>query len=418
LDPVAQTLVVIACILVLGAAGEFIFARTRVPDVVWLVAAGTLAGPVLGVVSSKMLEPGIPIFGAIALTVILSAGAFRLRLSEVAAAAPRGLSLGVFGFVFSVGAMCAFFWMATELAWVRPARPLLWVMAGAIVGGTSSIIIMPTMAMGHVPSGMARMLEVESAATDALSVVIAMVVIDLVVTGSTDLSRPFLALGRELGLGVALGVVSAALLVPGIPALREKAHGYTVFLASMLALYAVTQSLNGNGAMAVLVSALMLGNASSLVPRLFPGAHGEIFSPSETAMIVQEQMTFLIKSFFFFLIGLMFPTDARLIALAALAVLFLLALRLPAVMLSTRGLALSRRDFWLLSVAVPRGLAAGVLATLPLHRGIPEMDALAPAIFALIVWSVLAFSIGFSIVGRLRDAPASSFVGDRDRNGC
>jgi cell volume regulation protein A len=117
MDPVAQTMAVIACLLLLGAVGEFIFARTHVPDVVWLVVAGILAGPVFGVVSSKMLEPGIPIFGAIALTVIVSAGAFRLRLSEVAAAAPRGLSLGLFGFVLSVGALCAFLWMATELGY-------------------------------------------------------------------------------------------------------------------------------------------------------------------------------------------------------------------------------------------------------------------------------------------------------------
>jgi cell volume regulation protein A len=208
---------------------------------------------------------------------------------------------------------------------------------------------------------------------------------------------------RALGLGVTLGVMAAAVLLPGIPALRERAHGYTIFLAAMLALYAVTHSLNGNGAMAVLVAALLLGNASYLVPRLFPGARGEIFTASETTKIVQDQMAFLIKSFFFFLIGLMFPTDPRLIGLAALAVLFLLALRVPAVMLATRGLDVDRRDFWLLAVAIPRGLAAGVLATLPLSRGIPEMETLAPAIFAMIVFSVLAFSVGFSIVGRLAD---------------
>ena len=193
---------------------------------------------------------------------------------------------------------------------------------------------MPTMAMARVPSRVARMLEVESSATDALSVIVTMVLIDLIVSGSADIARPFLALGRQLGFGVALGVVTAAMLVPGIPSMRDKPHGYTVFLASMLALYGITDFLKGNGALAVLVAALLIGNASSIVPRLFPGAKAEVFASTQTPTVMQDQMTFLIKSFFFFLIGLMFPTNLRQIALAAVAVLFLVALRVPAVLLS------------------------------------------------------------------------------------
>jgi cell volume regulation protein A len=160
---------------------------------------------------------------------------------------------------------------------------------------------------------------------------------------------------------------------------------------------------NGNGAVAVLTCSLLLGNAASIVPRLIPGAHGKVFVASKTTAIMQDQMTFLIKSFFFFLIGLVFPMDLRLIALAALGVLFLVVLRIPAVLLSTRGLGLRRKEFWFLVAAIPRGLAAGVLATIPLHRGIPGVDNLAAGIFALIVFSVIAFAIGFGIVGRLPD---------------
>jgi NhaP-type Na+/H+ and K+/H+ antiporter len=87
---------------------------------------------------------------------------------------------------------------------------------------------------------------------------------------TTDISRPFVALARQLGVGVALGAIAAALLVPGIPSMRDKPDGYTVFLASMLALYGITDLFEGNGAMAVLVASLLIGNASSIVPRLFP----------------------------------------------------------------------------------------------------------------------------------------------------
>src|SRR5262249_54793995 len=129
----------ISCILLLGALGEFIFARTRVPDVVWLVGAGIIAGPGLGLIPANLLTPSIPFFGAIALTVILSNGAFRLQLAEVAAAATRGISLGLLGFLLSVSAVYAFFWLATKAGYLGSASPLVWVMVGAIVGGTSSV---------------------------------------------------------------------------------------------------------------------------------------------------------------------------------------------------------------------------------------------------------------------------------------
>jgi cell volume regulation protein A len=407
MDPVVKLVVEIAGILLLGALGEFIFARTRVPDVVWLVAAGILAGPVFGLIPAGLLKAGIPFFGAIALTVILSSGAFRLQLTEVAAAAPRGIFLGLSGFVFSLIGVCGFFWLSTKLGYVRPAPPLAWVMVGAIVAGTSSVIIMPTMALARVPSRVARILEVESSSTDALTVVVTMVLIDLVVNGSADISRPFIALARELGVGVGTGAIASALLVPGIPSMRDKPHGYTVFLASMLALYGITDLLRGNGAMAVLVASLLVGNASSIVPRLFPGAQGLVFATTETIRVMQDQLAFLIKSFFFFLIGLMFPTDLKKIVLAAVGVLFLMAMRIPAVLLSTRGMGLRKKEFWFLNAAIPRGLAAGVLATLPMQYGVPGAENLAPVIFAVIVLSVLVFATGFSVVGRLPDGPAS-----------
>ena len=406
MDPVVKLVVVVAGILLLGALGEFIFARTRVPDVVWLVVAGILAGPVSGLIPAGLLKPGIPFFGAIALTVILSSGAFRLQLTEVAAAAPRGIFLGLSGFVFSLIAIWGLVWLSTKLGYVRSSPPLTWLMVGAIVAGTSSDIIMPTMAMARVPSRIARMLAVESSSTDALSVIVTMVLIDLVVNGSADISRPFIALVRELGVGVVTGVIAAALLVPGIPSMRDKPHGYTVFLASMLALYAITDVFRGNGATAVLVASLLVGNASFIVPRLFPGAHGPVFASTETIGVMQDQMTFLIKSFFFFLIGLMFPTDLKAIVLAAVCVLFLMSMRVPAVLISTRGIVLGKKDFWFLCAAIPRGLAAGVLSTLPVHYGVPGAENLAPFIFAVIVLSVLVFAICFSIVGRLPDEPA------------
>ena len=404
MNPVAQLLVIVAGLLLIGALGEFIFSRTGIPDVIWLVLAGIFAGPVLEVVSPQMLEPAVPFFGAIALTIILSGGASRLLLADVAAAAPRGLLLAFVGFLFSVASIYCYFWALTWLEIVEPVSPLSWLIAGAIVGGSSTLVVTPTLAGAKVDSRVSCLLEVESSGTDALSIVMTMVLIDLVVTGSVDLASPFVALAREIGIGVAFGIVVTAVLIPMLPGLRDKSHGYTVFLASMLILYALTHLANGNGALAVLTAALLIGNASTLVPKVIPGAHPEVFVFTETARIMQDQMSFLIKSFFFVLIGLMFPPSPKLIVLGALAAVVLLLFRIPAVKLPTTNLCFTKKQTGLTIVAIPRGLAAGVLSTLPLQYGIAGAKNFSPAVFALIVTTIVLFTMGFAVVSRMSTA--------------
>ena len=75
-----------------------------------------------------------------------------------------------------------------------------------------------------------------------------------------------------------------------------------------------------------------------------------------TARVVQDQMIFLIKSFFFVLIGLMFPTSPRLIVLGALGAAVLLLVRIPAVKLSTMHLGFTKKQTWLTIVAYSQGL--------------------------------------------------------------
>jgi len=408
MDPVAQLLVVIAALLLIGAIGEFIFVRTGIPDVVWLVLAGILAGPIFEIISPKVLEPAVPFFGAIALTIILSGGASRMRLAEVAAAAPRALLLSLLGFLFSVASIYGYFWLITDLEYVRPISPLIWLTAGAIVGGNSALILMPTLAGANTDARISRLLDVESSGTDAFCIVMTMVLIDLLVTGSTDLSRPFVALAREIGIGTVFGVIIAVLLIPVVPALRDRPHGYTVFLSAELVLYALTHLANGNGAMAVVTSAILLGNASTIVPKIIPGARPEVFISTETRKIMEDQMTFLIKSFFFVLIGLLFPTSLKLVALGAVGAVVLLLFRIPAVKLATTNLGLTAKQTWLLIIAMPRGLASGVLSTLPFEYGITSSANLSRAVFALIVTSIVLFAVGFSLVSRMSDEQGST----------
>ena len=84
----------------------------------------TYQGGVYYIVTPELLRPIVPFFGPVALTVILAGGGYRLKLDEVAAAAPRALLLALLGFVFSIGAVCAFFRLMTAMGLAIPVSPL------------------------------------------------------------------------------------------------------------------------------------------------------------------------------------------------------------------------------------------------------------------------------------------------------
>ena len=187
MDAVTQMVFMIAILLLLGAVGEFIFSRTGIPDMIWLVVAGIVAGPVLKVIDPKLFEPILPFFGAVALVSILGGGGISLRISEVTEAAPRALLLAIFGFVLTIVAFCLFAHVTTKLGFIKPFGLPIWIMVGAILGGTSSLVIIPTMAGGNIDKRVARLLEVESCMTDAMCVVVAIMMIDLILKGSFSL---------------------------------------------------------------------------------------------------------------------------------------------------------------------------------------------------------------------------------------
>lgn len=402
MDAVTGMIFMIAALLLLGALGEYIFSRSGIPDVIWLVVAGIVAGPALHIIQTEMFKPIIPFFGAVALVTILAGGGLKLRISEVKEAAPRAFLLGISGFLLTIAAFCLFAYIATRLGYIRPVSVATWIMIGAILGGTSSLVIIPTMAGGNVDKRVARLLEVESCVTDALCVVVAMMMIDLILKGSFTLGAPIQALAMAVGIGVIIGAAGAAALFPLNEPLLGNPHAYPVYLAGFLIIYGIAQLLGGSGALSVLTSALLIGNSKEILPKISARKFSDKqFIKNSAALALHDQMSFFIKSFFFFLIGLMFPTSPRMILLGLVFALFMLVFRIPAVFISMKGSGFTFRQQTLMTTAIPRGMAAGVLSALPVYYGVPGVENLSQGVFSAIVFSILLFTLGFSIVKRL-----------------
>jgi len=392
MDPISLFLLIVAGILVMGTLGEVIFVRTKVPDVLWLVLIGVLLGPVFHLVSRDFVWGLAPFFSALALVVIMFEGGLGLKLGELLSGAPRGFALAVLGVLFSVAAVVA---VSEGLAflgflpgWSLPNSVLL----GSIVGGTSSIIIMPLGKTAKLREEVANLLSIESAVNDTLCVVLVIAVIQFILEPGSGLDTVVKNIAAQFSVGGFLGIVAGLLWLWLLRFLQGTAYSYTLTFAVMMFLYVISNAVNGSAAITVLLFGVVLGNGAAISSALrFP----EVIAFKQDARGFHEQLSFFIKTFFFVFIGLLMSleTGTFLIGLAVSAAVLLV--RPLAVWLSAAGGKFSSQEKKLMTIAMPRGFAAAVLAVMPSTYGIPGSEQYTGIAFSVILITILVFTIGF-----------------------
>ncbi|MEZ4586135.1 MAG: cation:proton antiporter [Gemmatimonadales bacterium] len=409
MSPVALFLVTIAAIFMIGTLGEVVFKKTQIPDVLWLLVVGIVLGPVAGVVSRAQLGEIAPFFGALTLVVVLFDGGSRLQLREISRAAPRSGLLAVAAFLIST-LVIAFAGLGAQGIGLLPAS-WTWshmLLLGAILGGSSSIIIMPAMNVAKVRPAVANLVNLESAFTDAFCVVGAAVMIDLILqtmAGTGAVASPAAALGRSFGLGLAIGLVTGFFWLLFLRLLQVSEHAYPITLSALLLLYVAIDQVGGSAALGILAFAIVVGNANLIGEKL---GFGSTLDLSADVRGFNRQVTFIIKSFFFTFMGAMLGPPWSLVALGVVFGVVLLAARVPAVALALLGSKLPAGERQLVLVSMPRGMAAGVLATLPATAGVPETTNLPNIVFAAALVSIVIFAVGFPRARRASAAAAAA----------
>jgi cell volume regulation protein A len=254
---------------------------------------------------------------------------------------------------------------------------------------------MPAVAQARLPSKLANLVNLESALTDALCVVGTSAIIDVMLVDTGQVAaNPGMALLRSFGIGLAIGGAAGLVWLLFLRALHASEHGYPLTLSALLVLYVVIDNSGGSAALGILTVAIMLGNAPLL---------GRLIGLKDSVQLdtgvqgFHRQMAFMVKSFFFVFIGAMLGPPWGLLLLGALLGLLLLAARVPAVRLATLGSDFSPAQQRMVSVAMPRGMAAGVLATLPVTRGVVGTEELPVLVFACVLTTILVFAVGFPL---------------------
>ncbi len=393
-SPIASAHVILLAagvVIFLGVAGEAFFKKTGIPDVAFLMILGVIIGPVLGIIQPEAVIQIVPYFAAVALIIIMFDGGLNLDLKQMVKTAHFSFTLAILGFILSVTIATLAVHYALDWSWIES------ILLGTIVGGSSSVIVFGLVRNIRISEETKNMLSFESALTDILSTIIAFILFEAILVGQFDLQILEETLGRAIVVGLVLGFGVGIPWMYVSTKLGNAQHAYMLTLGILFVLFFLANSFGESGALTALVFGLMLGNRSHLAGILkFKLPRIELDDPTH------NQITFLVRSFFFVFVGLMASLGQYEYAILGVGITIAIYVGRIIVTKTTLTKKFSLLDRMVTRSMIPRGLAAAVLATFPLTLGLPNAEAYPQIIFFIILTSVIITTIG---IGRSKKIP-------------
>jgi cell volume regulation protein A len=398
LDVAVLAFLVAGIIIILGFLGEEFFKRTSIPDPLLLLLLGVLLGPIFQFFAQEELLAITPYFSALALIIILFDGGLNMNIAEAVKNSPRALIMASLGWTLNVlitAGLCKFL-----LGW----RLLNGLLLGSIVGGGSSLIVIALTRKIGVNEEVETLLSLESILTDVLCTVGAFAVINILLSGELSIEAALGSVGIAFGVGILVGIGFGVLWLFSLEKLKGKPNSYMLTLAVLFLTYVVATLLGGSGAISALFLGLIIGNNRSIAKLLRSRATVSI---DDNVRDFHCQISFLIRSFFFVFTGLLFTFSSFYSALFGILLTFaFLGIRFVIIRIATLKSNLQSVKT-LMTIMFPRGLAAAVLASLPLTMGIPNSEAFPEISFIVILSSIIVTTIG--VVSMKKQAKPSRY---------
>ncbi len=324
--------------------------RTRVPDVVILITTGLLLGPLSGWVNADRFRIFTQYLGNFALILILFQAGYELHLRDALRHFSAAVLFGSLGYGLSFAAVsCIALWVMK-----MPLHQAF--LLGGVFGCTSSTMVIPVLQQLEIRGPVTVVLILEAALGDIVSVISVGSLSDMP-QGDT------LITGLLSGFLVRTSVAIIAAIVAGILWSRARSRfaadrfGSVLNIGGILLVYALVSTAGGSGLLAVLVFGLTLANVSLDADETAAGREQGI-------LIFHSDLSFLVRSFFFVLLGASVEFIARPYAIATVLILAGLVLaRVISVYTTSWALRdIGRRERELILCLFPRGLVNAVLA--------------------------------------------------------
>ena len=396
----ADTLFLAAgAIIFMGFISNYLFRRFKAPDVLILMVLGITLGPGgIGLINDEAalgLETLTPYVAAAALAIIMFQAGMDLALGDVVKSFSKSLVETVIAFVASMLITGLILMLLTD--WDLGTS----LMVGAIVGGTSGAIVIPIISALKISTKLKMVLTLEAAITDVLVIVVATSLIVFMSQDSPSVMNAVELLVGTFMVSTMIGIIAGIVWTKILQRLSRQPFSYMITIAAMLVVFSVTNFLvdkAGGGAIAVLVFGLTIGNWDDISKVL--KQKGEQFALGDKVKRFHDEIAFLIRTVFFVYLGLVITTihfTAWYILLGLIVFFGLLIARYISLLLADRYIGLDASDEMGLFYMMPRGLAAAVMASIPLSYPLVFSNETATAILGITVVVVLLSTVLASI---------------------
>lgn len=389
-------------LLVLAYLANRFSHRTRVPDVLVLLLCGIALGPGLHWINAARFPEVTRGVGTLALILILFAAGLELDLRRARRQFVAGTVLAVLSYGLTMEGVHLFCLHVLHMS--RMASLL----AGAALGCLSGSIVLPMLEQMNLRPELKTTLLIEAAFGDGLGALVVGVLLSLIAGGTTSRTSGGAILGGMMTefvfrflLAFVVGIVAGFLWARLLPHISNARFSQALTFGAVLIVFSGAHAAGGSDLFAVMVFGATL--ASLLGPESLLHDFEVEFNPANQGSRIlsfHSELAFLIRSFFFVLLGAMIQFDGlkeQLLPSVAL-LLIMLAARFISVQASR---VVWREPGWrereVATMLIPRGLITAVLVLEAIQAKPKDLIFFPSLTFALIL-----LTNGLALVAAMR----------------
>jgi cell volume regulation protein A len=358
---------IVAVILIIGFLGDLFFKKTGIPFFIFLIFMGMILGPILNVFPREPLLPSLAVFAELTLLMVLFYGGLDTRFDAALRGGGRAfiqVSIYVLASTTIIGLLVNFL-----LGWDILQS---FIFASMVGGETTAAVVIPLSRSLNFEEVTVAFLTLETAMNTIFSIVLFFTFVGAYTTGVSNWLSAVVTIAEDFGVGIATGTLLGSVWVYILHLLQKQKFTYVLTLGLIFVTYALSTELGGNGELSVVIFGIILGNYYLL--RRITKHRINMDQLQKQLGAFQEEISFLVETLFFVLLGLTFVIIPAVIVsnlvTAIIVVAVLLGVRYVATSISTSRSEIRRERRGIILMCA-QGLVPATLAIIALNLQIP-----------------------------------------------
>lgn len=374
---------VLALAFGLGIGAQWLGTRLKLPSIVLMLAAGLLVGPALGLIDPTETFEDELLSSMIALGVglLLFEGGLSLRWGEIGTTTRR-----VVVRLLTIGVVITLALASVAALAITDLPRGVAVLFGSIMVVTGPTVVIPLLRQARLRPRVGRILRWEGIIIDPVGAVLGVSVLEVLLLDEGSVGEAVMAVGAISVVGCLVGAVVAAGLVVVLDRhwIPDHLRGPLSLVAAIVA-YAIANELGTDaGLYAATVAGVVLANQRRVA--------------IEPIVELHEHLAAIILAGIFVILGARVEADTltdNLMPAAMLLAVLVLVVRPLAVLASTAGTSLTRKERTYLACLAPRGIVAvsvsAVFGFELTEAGLPGGEDLAAIVFLVVAGTTLVY---------------------------